>query len=450
MSRRRGKAALGARKALSSRLAIMIPLLFMNSSLALAQVPGKAVSCGCYCGVMIPPPCSDEACKKACGWKGGSGGRSPAATSPADIGTGMMQQFNQLERQNREHSLQQQQQMMRSLDDMSRERIRLEDEMLGNAAEQARRLDDQSRGETLSTLTGIPRTDDLTLKPSTDFFGISGNPQGDLTSPMDSSVVDLRHLDPNKPITVDQNVLRANPNEPQKQKDDFKVMDCQKRKATRDRLAAGLPVQLEAIKRTEAQLEAARKAAEEATGEKRQVLIQGAIQEAREYAKEVLTSTKAIRSQVELLKDLDANKAERKMLIQSLNTIVWEGEDLAMAFQAGKSSGEDLKRKVDNLSKQMLTLADKMLMQSGIAEKVGEELAGKMWGPLGQLGFRGTKLSIDFGVALGKGMISQKEREAAQRNLDIMRSQNRRAEQRISELDKDLTEVCKDNLQVHQ
>jgi hypothetical protein len=450
MARRRGNAILGIRKALSSGLAIMILLLFMNSSLALAQVAGKAVSCGCYCGVMIPPPCSDEACKKACGWRGGSGGGSPAATSPADAATGMMQQFNQLERQNRENALQQQQQMMRSLDDMSRERMRLEDEMLGQAAERARRLDDQRRDETLSTLSGIPRTDELTLKPSTDFFGISGNPKGDPASPMDSSVVDLRHLDPSKPVTVDQNVLRENRKEPQKQREDFKIMDCEKRKATRDRLAAGLPVQLEAIKRTEAQLETARKGVAEATGERRQVLIQGAVQEAKEYAKEVLTSAKAIRAQVELLKDLDVNKAERDMLIRSLNTIVWEGEGLAEAFQAGNSSGAELKSKVDKLSKHMLTLADKMLMQSGIAEKGGEELAGKMWGPLGELGFRGTKLSIDFGVALGKGMISQKEREAAQRNLDIMRSQNQRAEQRISELDKDLAEVCKDRLQVHQ
>lgn len=30
----------------------------------------STVSCGCYCGVMVPPPCTDDACKKACGYSG--------------------------------------------------------------------------------------------------------------------------------------------------------------------------------------------------------------------------------------------------------------------------------------------------------------------------------------------------------------------------------------------
>lgn len=32
--------------------------------LSLADVAG----CGCYCGAVLPPPCSDDACKRACGW----------------------------------------------------------------------------------------------------------------------------------------------------------------------------------------------------------------------------------------------------------------------------------------------------------------------------------------------------------------------------------------------
>lgn len=33
----------------------------------IAGVEGRAVKCGCYCGKMIDPPCSDEACIRACG-----------------------------------------------------------------------------------------------------------------------------------------------------------------------------------------------------------------------------------------------------------------------------------------------------------------------------------------------------------------------------------------------
>jgi hypothetical protein len=34
--------------------------------------------CGCYCGIYLPAPCSDDACKRACGWKAPSGGAAPS------------------------------------------------------------------------------------------------------------------------------------------------------------------------------------------------------------------------------------------------------------------------------------------------------------------------------------------------------------------------------------
>ena len=34
--------------------------------------------CGCYCGIYLPAPCSDDACKRACGWKGPAGGGTPS------------------------------------------------------------------------------------------------------------------------------------------------------------------------------------------------------------------------------------------------------------------------------------------------------------------------------------------------------------------------------------
>lgn len=188
---------------------------FVDCSPVLAQ---RAVGCGCYCGITLPPPCSEDACKRACGWKGSPSGSGASSTSPADAAMGIMRQFIEQNEQERQRSMQENQQMMRSIDEMSRERIRLEDDMLRNAAEQARRLDDKRRDETLSTLKGIPPTDDLTLKPATDFFGIPGGPKGDLSSPIDSSGVNLRQLDPNKSITVDHKALQENRQDPQKQK----------------------------------------------------------------------------------------------------------------------------------------------------------------------------------------------------------------------------------------
>ena len=334
-------------------------------------------------------------------------------------------------------------QMMRSLDELSQEQIRQEDQAHREAASQARLLGDRQRQEALSSLQGISQTDgELTLRPATEFFNTPGTPEGDPFSPIDSSVVDLRHLDADKPITVDNAVLREPSRNAKKEKPILSSADCEKRKAVRDRIAAGLPVQEEGIRRTEAQLDAAQKGVGEAAVEKRQVLLQGAIEEAKGYATDVLTSAQALRSQVELLKDLEIGKEKRDLLIRSLNTVIFDGEDLAKAAQAGHESGEELNNKVDRLSRRILSLADKMLLQSGIAEKAGEELSEKLGGPLGALGFRGARLSIDFTVALGKGMISEKDRETAERNLDTMRSQHRRARQHISELDRELTEGC--------
>lgn len=50
---------------------------------ASAQVPpvgpSGPVKCMCYCGVYLDPPCSESACKTACGYKG----RAPETTGQA-------------------------------------------------------------------------------------------------------------------------------------------------------------------------------------------------------------------------------------------------------------------------------------------------------------------------------------------------------------------------------
>lgn len=426
---------------------------FFTWSDALGQTGGTA-ACVCYCGVRLRPPCGDDACKRACGWTPPSTGRSPGAGAAGAVGAAVSSSVNNAINQSRERAEQERQrawqenqQMMQNLDEMSRENIRQSDQLLRNAAEQARRLDDQDRQEALSSLKGIPQAEGgINLKPATDFFGIPGNPKSDASPTVDASVVDLRHLDPGKPITVDQNVLKTS--EGDKQKKDGPIMDCGQGRIARDRLAAGLPVQKESLRRTEALLEAAGKDVRAAKAEMKQVVFQGAIQEAKGYAQDVLTSVKALRSQIELLKGLD--KSKRDMLIRTVNAIAWGGEDLYQAGGKGYEAGVEMQKKVDNLSQRILTLGDKLFMESGIAEKVGEELSGKLWGPIGELGFRGAKLSIDLSVAAGSGIISKADQQTAQRNLEVMRSQYERAQKRVAELDRELGELCKASAQARQ
>lgn len=52
-------------------LALAGSLLFTGLAMA------GPVSCGCYCGISVPPPCSDDACKRACGYQEPVTGNAP-------------------------------------------------------------------------------------------------------------------------------------------------------------------------------------------------------------------------------------------------------------------------------------------------------------------------------------------------------------------------------------
>lgn len=58
-------------KAIALPVACFLSLLLALAGPALAQ---GAVLCGCYCGITIYPPCSEQACKAACGYDAGEGG----------------------------------------------------------------------------------------------------------------------------------------------------------------------------------------------------------------------------------------------------------------------------------------------------------------------------------------------------------------------------------------
>jgi hypothetical protein len=55
------------KKILIFAIFLTIPLLINNH-----PVFADLAACGCYCGAVLPPPCSDDACKRACHWQGSS------------------------------------------------------------------------------------------------------------------------------------------------------------------------------------------------------------------------------------------------------------------------------------------------------------------------------------------------------------------------------------------
>ena len=72
----------------------------------------------------------------------------------------------------------------------------------------------------------------------------------------------------------------------------------------RDRLAFGLTAKADAIKRTEALLEASREGLKEEREEAKHILIKGALEEAKEYAEEFFKESERLRRRIEKLKGI--------------------------------------------------------------------------------------------------------------------------------------------------
>ncbi|MGD0168695.1 MAG: hypothetical protein ABSE54_03120 [Smithella sp.] len=136
---------------------------------------GWARWCACM-GGHIEQQGGNPACAGVSG--SGSSGSSSGDNNTANMNNAAYQLGTELHKvlfgdpEEKARQIQQQGQMLNSLDSMSRDRIRSEEEIRQKAEEKARQLDDQNRNETL-----------LTLKPATSFFGISGNPNADITLP---------------------------------------------------------------------------------------------------------------------------------------------------------------------------------------------------------------------------------------------------------------------------
>lgn len=463
-------------------ISLVISLLLSCGS-ATAQVQGQAVACHCYCNINVPAPCGDEDCKRACGWKapstGGGVGAAGGLYQPfyglgnaigQSIGKALFGDPAQKAREQAEAAQRAAEEAR--LAEIARQRAEAEE--AARRAEAARKLQESydrlSSQLQLSDGFGVQKDSlplmlgdgDDGLRPrGTQFFGQGGGggpvdatpPKGNSATaaapPDPGNGLPLLLGDPNdvpsaKPATANPGVVQKKEQDQQKPKGTG-TMDCAKTKAVRDRLATGLPVQLETIKRTEEQLKEARKGVREAGAERNAVLIKGALEEVKAYTHGLLKTTDALRGQIEALRGLDP--AKRDLLIRTLHTIAFSAEDLKNTGKAGKKAAMEAQKKVQNLAS-VIDEFNRFMADSGITDEASQEFLGELAGPWGEFGFRAGKLAIDLSAAVYAGNISKEEQEAAQKNLSIMEKQYQRVKQHISELDRDLGESCNGRPQV--
>ena len=209
---------------------------------------------------------------------------------------------------------------------------------------------------------------------------------------------------------------------------------CGRVRAIRQRLASGVPVQLEAIKKTEARLAAARADRLEGFAEMGDVVRSQIL----DYAYDYISTAKALRAQVEMLKDAGLDKKKREFLIHSVQTVIQWGETTVAAYQAGRELKTDMEKATDYLAE-----ANRLFVESGIATEAGDYLSTAVGGPFGNALFRGAELSIELGCATAKASLGQRDTAEAEKYLNIMRAQHQRVEDMIAEIDKKLEGCCR-------
>ncbi len=94
--------------------------------------------CGCYCGIYLPAPCSDDACKRACGWQDPGGSVPPSYDDSAE------RQRQEAERRHRQEAEKQRQIELKEL-------LKREEE----AAKQRHLEFEKNKQEALKNMKGI-------------------------------------------------------------------------------------------------------------------------------------------------------------------------------------------------------------------------------------------------------------------------------------------------------
>jgi hypothetical protein len=176
--------------------------MMLIPSLSFAQ---QTVSCGCYCGKMTPPPCSDEKCKEVCGWPSSSGGSSGiyngAYQLGQEIGKGIGNLFfgdpqKRARRQAEEAQRAAEQAQAAELARQEAEARKAEEarkkqeafDRLSSQLQLSEGFDGKGGGLTLMLGDG----DDGLRPQGTSFFGLGGGTGGSKLN-NDSKVVGLRH-----------------------------------------------------------------------------------------------------------------------------------------------------------------------------------------------------------------------------------------------------------------
>ena len=224
------------------------------------------------------------------------------------------------------------------------------------------------------------------------------------------------------------------------------IFDCVGDAAAINRLVSGLPAQQETLRRSEAALSAATEDAQHDSAEAREKWTVAAVKMLNSQATSISNSSEALLARQEGLKatGISADAAARFKWLQNLKRIAELSNDLADAtklpqsYKAGNAFGNAVF--VQQTAHDLSDLIDEVL------ETAGAKLSGRLWGPIGEAGFKGLVTGLDLLAASLQARFSAAEADRAAQNLEVMRSQYSRIQDRIYELKQEIGQSCGSSL----
>jgi len=226
------------------------------------------------------------------------------------------------------------------------------------------------------------------------------------------------------------------------------IINCSELKTKHDRMKRGLKTQEDFIVRAEKQIASAKASRAEANQQARSAFFEAALGESLSMAKTTLKKSSILKTRITQMRAQGTSTEDIKKWLVKMKLVdesaekIEELSKLTGATLAGHNFGVQL-QSANKTMGDRLWEANSFLVESGLAESVGEKLAETGAGPLGGLAFRAAKAAIEVGVAMGDGHLSDSEARVAQGQLDFMKEQLRRNQNTLLELHQDLKSYCR-------
>ncbi|MFZ0736006.1 MAG: hypothetical protein WBL70_17720 [Candidatus Acidiferrales bacterium] len=237
------------------------------------------------------------------------------------------------------------------------------------------------------------------------------------------------------------------------------IFDCVGDRTSVARLAAGLPAQDEAIRRTEAALEAAK----DDRADAREQAVVAALKTLNSSATLIATRSEAALSKLEGLKSqgINADATMRYRFLEQVRKIAEDADRVVDATQLKSRATDSLKAgyafgNTEFVEKSTKTLLDdiaatkKLLDDSGMKDEALEDVAAKLalfgfgpiGGPVGEALVHTMANAADLVTEGAQAWNSGTEIENAERNLNVLRTQEQLVREKISGLQQELAQSC--------